>query len=142
MTRLCTLPEAPTGMVTIPAGEFDFQAGLEQQHGLAGEEFADLFDDLDVVLGAVVGLRVLRGVVDGRDALGEIGLDAFLEGVARQREQRCDPLGDHIVLPHEVLPGSLRESESEEAFALLQPHELRDVRRRQPPWMIGGQNRK
>ena len=121
-----------------PAGEFGLQPGLEQEDGLAGAQLAGFLDDLVVVLGAVVGLAVLDGVVDGGEPLGEVGLDAFLEGVARQGQQRRDPLGDHVVVFHEVLPGTFRQPEAKVAFALLQAHELRYVRGREPHRAVGG----
>ena len=77
-----------------------------------------------------------------REPLGEVCLDAFLEVVARQRQKRRDPLGDHVVVFHEVLPGPFRQAEPEVAFALLQAHELRYVRGRQPHRAVGRQDRK
>ena len=62
--------------------------------------------------------------------------------VARQRQQRRDPLRDHVVLFHELLPGPFRQAEAEEALALLQAHELRYVRGRQPHRTVGRENRK
>ena len=123
-----------------PAGQFDLQAGLEEQDGLAGLELAGLGDDLLLLSGRLWDLAVLGGVVDGAEALAEGLLDALLELVARQRQQGRDPLGGHVVVFHEVLPGPFRQAESQESLALLQAHELRYVRGRQPHrtvWQAG-----
>ena len=98
-------------------------------------------NDLVVVLRAVVGLAVLDGVVDGGESLGEVCLDAFLEVVARQGQQGRDPLRDHVVVFHELLPGTFRQPEAKVPFALLEAHELRYVRGREPHRTVGGENR-
>ena len=84
--------------------QFCLQARLEQQHGMACGELAGLGDDLGVVGRANVVEGVLGGVLDGAEAMAEGGLDTFLEGAARQREKRGNPLRDHTVLLHEVQP--------------------------------------
>jgi hypothetical protein len=95
----------------LPVGPF--------HHPLGGDELVQ-------GVGQVVGLVLDAG-----------GLDALLERVARRRQKRGDPLGGHAALPHEVLPGPLGEPEPEAPLALLQPGELRHVRRRQP-YRAGG----
>ena len=125
-----------------PAGEFGFQAGLEQEDRLAGEQLAGFSERPRCCSrGRLWDLPYLIGVVDGAEALGEVGLDAFLEGVARQRQQGRDPLRDHVVLLHELLPGPFRQPEAKESFALLQADELRYVRGRQPLWVVWWEDR-
>jgi hypothetical protein len=107
-----------------PAVQFGLQAGLEQQHRLTGGELAGLGDNFRVVGRAVVVEGVLGGVLDGAEALAEVRLDALLEGAAGQGQERGDPLRDHAVLLHELLPGPFRQSEAQVALALLQADEL------------------
>ena len=89
-------------------------------------------DDLLVVVGPVVGCGCFGGVVDGAELFAQGLLDALLELMARQRQQRRDPLRVHVVVFHELLPGPFRQAKAQEPLALLQAHELRHVRGRQP----------
>jgi hypothetical protein len=125
-----------------PAGEVGFQAGLEQKNRLAGRQLAGFCDDFSVVLRSVVGLAVLGGVVDGGEPLGEVSLDVLLEGLARQGQEGSDPLGDHVVVFHELLAGTFCQAEAKVAFTLFEAHELRYVRGREPLRASGRQDRK
>ena len=55
--------------------------------------------------------------------------------------KRRDPLWDHVVVFHELLPGTFRQPEAKVALALLQAHELRYVRGRKPHRASGRQDR-
>jgi hypothetical protein len=99
-----------------PAVQFGHQPGLEQQDRLAGPQLARLVHDLPVVVWAVMRCGKI-GVIDGAEVLAEGFLDALLELVARQRQERRDVLGVHVVVFHELLPGPFRQAEAQEALA-------------------------
>ena len=77
------------------------------------------------------------GVVDGAELLAEGLLDTLLELVARQRQERRDPLRGHVVVFHELLHGPFRQAEARDSGShVLQADELRHVRGRQPQWAV------
>jgi hypothetical protein len=130
--RLALQPHKVKVAPEQPARQFHVQPGLEEQHGLPRLELAGLGDDFLVVVRPVVVLRGSVGVLDRAEVAAQGLLDASLELVARQRQQRRDPLRGHVVVLHELLPGPFRQAEAQKALALLQAHELRHVRGRQP----------
>jgi len=54
-------------------------------------------------------------------------LDGLLELTAGAGQQGGDPLGGDLVGVHELLASPLGQADAEEAVALLQADELRDV---------------
>lgn len=111
-----------------PAVQLYLEPGLEQDHRLAHGQPAGLLDDLGIVLGPVHLLGLLGGEVDEAGRLTDLRLDEPLELQPGEGQQRRDPLGRHVVGPHELLPVPFGQAEPQVALALLEADELRDVR--------------